>query len=208
LGELRELIVTAAADSGRHALLTPRLQESFDESLGELADRQDFELIAGGDTVGDVPEITILRTDVETVLASPQILEHEMFGPASVIIEYRKASDLVRVAALLEGQLTTTIQAEPDEELDELILALRARSGRVLWGGWPTGVTVSYAQNHGGPYPATTSAASTSVGTAAIGRFLRPVAYQDFPQGQLPPGLRDSNPWGIPRRVDGLPIEA
>jgi NADP-dependent aldehyde dehydrogenase len=73
----------------------------------------------------------------------------------------------------------------------------------VLWNGWPTGVTVSYAQHHGGPYPATSSN-TTSVGTAAIRRFLRPVAYQDWPAEALPEPLRDDNPWGVPQRVDGV----
>jgi NADP-dependent aldehyde dehydrogenase len=84
-----------------------------------------------------------------------------------------------------------------------LLTVLREKSGRVLWNAWPTGVTVSYAQQHGGPYPATTAPGTTSVGTAAIRRFMRPVAYDSFPASQLPPPLRDDNPWGIARRVDG-----
>jgi len=73
----------------------------------------------------------------------------------------------------------------------------------VLWNGWPTGVSVTYAQQHGGPYPATTSSTTTSVGTAAVRRFLRPVAYQNLPDSLLPPALQEDNPWGITRRVDG-----
>jgi NADP-dependent aldehyde dehydrogenase len=80
---------------------------------------------------------------------------------------------------------------------------LAAKAGRVLWNGWPTGVSVSYAQQHGGPYPATTAPHFTSVGTASIARFLRPVAYQDAPDAVLPPALQEANPWGIPRLVDG-----
>jgi NADP-dependent aldehyde dehydrogenase len=125
-----------------------------------------------------------------------------MFGPASLIIEYRTESELAAMASLLEGQLTTTLQAEEDDDVSELAGLLADISGRVLWNGWPTGVTVSYAQHHGGPYPATTST-TTSVGTAAIRRFMRPVAYQDFPSGRLPEPLQDSNPWSVPQRVDG-----
>ncbi len=87
-----------------------------------------------------------------------------------------------------------------------LLTTLAGRAGRVLLNGWPTGVTVSYAQQHGGPYPATTAVGTTSVGTAAIGRFLRPVAYQGVPEALLPPALQDANPWGIPRRVDGRDV--
>src|SRR5699024_8458340 len=83
--------------------------------------------------------------------------------------------------------------------VDQLV----AKAGRVLWNGWPTGVTVSYAQQHGGPYPATTAATTTSVGTAAMRRFVRPVAFQDFPADALPAAVHEDNPWGIARRVDG-----
>jgi acyl-CoA reductase-like NAD-dependent aldehyde dehydrogenase len=207
IGDLTAQLQSAAAAVGSHSLLTPRLRDSFDGSLDDLVNSPGFELVIGGRTDRDVPAITILRTDSEAILASPNVLQHEMFGPASVIVEYRSSADLLRLAALLEGQLTSTIHAEPEEDLTELILILRAASGRVLWNGWPTGVTVSYAQNHGGPYPATTSPSATSVGTAAIGRFMRPVAYQGFPQSQLPPGLRDDNPWRIPRRVDGRTVD-
>jgi NADP-dependent aldehyde dehydrogenase len=81
---------------------------------------------------------------------------------------------------------------------------LAERVGRVVWNGWPTGVSVTYAQHHGGPYPATTSVQATSVGTAAIDRFLRPITYQGAPEAVLPPALREDNPWHLPRRVDGV----
>ncbi len=77
--------------------------------------------------------------------------------------------------------------------------------GRLLWNQWPTGVSVTHAQQHGGPYPATTAPGTTSVGTAAITRFLRPVAYQGFPESLLPAALQDGNPLGISRRIDGAP---
>jgi NADP-dependent aldehyde dehydrogenase len=76
-------------------------------------------------------------------------------------------------------------------------------AGRLLWNEWPTGVTVSWAQQHGGPYPATTTPTTTSVGTAAVERFLRPVAWQGFPDALLPEALREANPWQLPRRTDG-----
>jgi acyl-CoA reductase-like NAD-dependent aldehyde dehydrogenase len=125
-----------------------------------------------------------------------------MFGPASLIVEYGDESELPALAGLLEGQLTTTLQAEADDDVSDLAARLADISGRVLWNGWPTGVTVSYAQHHGGPYPATSSS-TTSVGTAAIRRFLRPVAYQSFPADRLPEPVQDANPWRVPQRIDG-----
>jgi NADP-dependent aldehyde dehydrogenase len=142
-------------------------------------------------------------TTAETVKDRPGLLEQEMFGPATLVVQYKQGEDLAGLATLMEGQLTATVQAEPDEDLGALLDALRERSGRLVFNAWPTGVTVTYAQNHGGPYPATTAPGTTSVGTAAIGRFMRPVAYDSFPASQLPAPLRDENPWGITRRVDG-----
>jgi NADP-dependent aldehyde dehydrogenase len=213
---IAELVGTAIAAVATHELLTPRLRDAFSARLNALAEDPRFRIIAGstegsaeGGTEGseDVAP-TVLATDVTTVIEDPELLEYEMFGPAAVIVEYRNADELLQAASRLGGELTSGIHAEPGEDLRELASILSRRSGRVLWNGWPTGVSVTYAQHHGGPYPATTSPLSTSVGTAAIGRFLRPVAYQDFPQDHLPAGLRDDNPWKLPRLVDGEPEPA
>ena len=154
-------------------------------------------------TFADEPAPTVLRTTSKDVRNNPDLLRQEMFGPASLVVEYDDEAELPALAGLLEGQLTTTLQAEEDDDVSALAARLADISGRVLWNGWPTGVTVSYAQHHGGPYPATTSA-TTSVGTAAIRRFLRPVAYQSFPASRLPEPLQDGNPWRVPQRVDGV----
>ncbi|MCD5342503.1 aldehyde dehydrogenase (NADP(+)) [Arthrobacter sp. AK04] len=184
-------------------LLSPKLREGFDQALAGLAGSDGVEVLVPGDQA-EAPRPTVLATTAEAVRANPALLEQEMFGPATLLIRYRPGTDLAELATLLEGQLTATLQAEPEEELSALVTVLRERAGRLLWNAWPTGVTVSYAQQHGGPYPATTAAGTTSVGTAAVGRFLRPVAYDSFPEPQLPPALRDANPWGITRRVDGV----
>jgi NADP-dependent aldehyde dehydrogenase len=101
--------------------------------------------------------------------------------------------------------LTATIHATPEElaENRDLIELLASKAGRILFNGFPTGVEVAHAMVHGGPYPATSDGRSTSVGTRAIERFLRPVCYQNFPDAALPPELREANPLGIPRLVDG-----
>ncbi|CAM5659184.1 MULTISPECIES: hypothetical protein [Streptomyces] len=129
----------------------------------------------------------------------------ECFGPLGLAVEYERLEDVTEAVAALPGQLTASLHAEPDQadELGALAAALADRAGRVLWNEWPTGVAVTYAMQHGGPYPATTTPTTTSVGTAAVERFLRPIAYQSWPQQLLPPPLRDHNPWKLPQQIRG-----
>lgn len=147
-----------------------------------------------------------LRTDTATLRAQSHLHE-EVFGPVVLCVEAESADDLLAAARELEGQLTTTVHATEAElgTHEGLLRVLETRAGRVIFGGFPTGVDVSSAMQHGGPYPATTDARTTSVGTAAIERFARPVAYQGFPDAALPPELRDANPLGIRRLVNGAP---
>jgi len=198
---VRQVLSGALADFAATQLLSPRLHEGYRQSVQNLCSTTGVHVLVEGD-FNEAPAPTVLRTTSAEVRNDPSILRQEMFGPASLVVEYGDESELLELAGLLEGQLTTTLQAEADDEISDLAARLADLSGRVLWNGWPTGVTVSYAQHHGGPYPATTSA-TTSVGTAAIRRFLRPVAYQSFPAGRLPEPLQDSNPWNVPQRVDG-----
>ena len=124
-------------------------------------------------------------------------------------MRYDTQEQALQVAHALEGQLTATVQGTDDDpDTAALVAVLADRAGRVLYNGWPTGVSVTYARQHGGPYPATTAPHFTSVGTASIDRFLRPVAYQDVPDAALPPALQDANPWHLPRTVDGEYVPA
>jgi len=136
--------------------------------------------------------------------AHPELLE-ERFGPVVLLLTYESRDDLLDAVLRIEGQLTGSIHAQDeDAELARLLaVALGERAGRLIFDGFPTGVAVTYGMQHGGPYPATTAAAHTSVGMTAIRRFLRPVAFQDAPAHVLPPELQDANPLGIWRRVDG-----
>ena len=142
----------------------------------------------------------LLAMDLADFAGNPDAAE-ECFGPLGIAVSYRRLADLPAVIAGLPGQLTTTLHAEPDEPVADLVAALADRSGRVIWNDWPTGVAVTAAMQHGGPFPATTAPATTSVGTAAVERFLRPVAYQGWPQELLPEPLRDENPWRVPQRI-------
>jgi NADP-dependent aldehyde dehydrogenase len=130
----------------------------------------------------------------------------ECFGPVTVAVRYEDEAGLFGVLRQFHGELTGTIHsAETDLGQAGRVAAILERVvGRLLFNGVPTGVAVSWSMHHGGPYPATTSL-HTSVGTTAIRRFLRPICYQDAPGGLLPPELRNGNPLGIPRLLDGRP---
>lgn len=140
-----------------------------------------------------------------TELAASPALRQECFGPSTVVAVADDPSQLVDAIVALEGQLTATVHATADDGpvVDAVLPHLEHRAGRVLFGGFPTGVEVAPAMHHGGPWPASSDARFTSVGTAAIERFVRPVCWQNAPEERLPPELHDDNPTGIPRLVDG-----
>lgn len=148
---------------------------------------------------------TLLCVAARDFLNDSTVLDRECFGPESLIIEYDGEDELRAVLNALEPGLTATVHAEEFEHdrVRALLPLLTRIAGRLLWNGWPTGITLSWAQQHGGPFPATTAPQFTSMGAAAIERFLRPVAWQDFPDALLPAPLREDNPWQLPRRVDG-----
>jgi NADP-dependent aldehyde dehydrogenase len=128
----------------------------------------------------------------------------EVFGAASTVIRCADIGEMLDVVSHLEGQLTATVHldAGDTEVAQQLVPMLERKVGRILANGWPTGVEVTDAMVHGGPYPSTSDGRSTSVGTLAIDRFLRPVCYQDLPEALLPAELREGDA-GVPRRVDG-----
>ncbi|MET4095725.1 aldehyde dehydrogenase (NADP(+)) [Arthrobacter sp. UYCu712] len=199
---LRNATVPPAA-----ALLNERIQSGYTAVLSALRTNPRVEVLIQGEApLATPPSPTVLLTTAADVLAEPQTLQTECFGPAAVVVTYDDESQLPELAQTFEGQLTATIQGTESCNVGDLVEVLASKAGRVVWNQWPTGVSVTYAQHHGGPYPATTSVASTSVGTAAIDRFLRPVAYQGFPQHLLPDALREDNPLGLARLVDGRRI--
>jgi NADP-dependent aldehyde dehydrogenase len=169
----------------------------------ELRDHPGIDVVAeGSDPLGDPPSPTVLATTIAELLRDPGALLAECFGPTVLVVEYDTEDQLIETAHELEGQLTATLVANEDDQIArDLAPVLARKAGRLLWNQWPTGVSVTYAQQHGGPYPATTAPGTTSVGTASIDRFTRPVSYQGFPQSLLPDELRDDH--DIPRRVDG-----
>jgi NADP-dependent aldehyde dehydrogenase len=137
----------------------------------------------------------VFQISLKEFAADLAVLSRERFGPAGLVITYPAVEDLLPVLAALAGNLVGTVHVDTDSPADielarQVVAVLERIAGRVVCNGWPTGVAVVAAQNHGGPWPATTVPSSTSVGTAAIRRWLVPVAYQDFPAELLPPGLR------------------
>ncbi len=192
--------------SGRAAtpLLNERVTEGFVRGLDALTDHPATEVLVQGKRTGDDWTPSLLRTDLDSLVKHADTLLEECFGPSTLVVTYDDERRLLEAAGVLKGQLTVTVHGEEDDEIAPALLALGASvAGRVVWNGWPTGVAVTYAMTHGGPYPATTSVLHTSVGTTAIRRFLRPVTYQSVPQSLLPRELRDDNPLGVPRRVNG-----
>jgi acyl-CoA reductase-like NAD-dependent aldehyde dehydrogenase len=148
---------------------------------------------------------TLLAVSASSLVEHADTLLTECFGPAALIVEYASTDDLLGALAVIEGSLTATVHGQPDDEpelVQTVLDRLSHKAGRVIWDGWPTGVAVTWAQHHGGPWPASTAAGHTSVGVTAVRRFQRPVAYQNLPDPLLPPPLREANPWGLPRRVD------
>ena len=153
----------------------------------------------------NAPAPAIFGTSVAEFVANP-VLHQEIFGAASLVIRYSTTEELVDAAQRLEGQLTASLQLTESDYRDAapLLPVLEQKVGRIIVNGWPTGVEVGHAMVHGGPFPATSDTRTTSVGTLAISRFLRPVAYQNLPQELLPAPLQDANPWRLNRRIDGV----
>jgi NADP-dependent aldehyde dehydrogenase len=198
--------LVAAVPDVEAPLLTESIRTGFPRGLASLAGDSGTAVLTGDPTQPTQPATAtpvVLETDVASILRSPDVLLEEVFGPVTLLVRYSGTDELLAGLDAVPGSLTGTLHSDDGEEVDDIVRALRAKAGRLLFAGWPTGVAVTWSQQHGGPYPATTSI-HTSVGTTAARRFQRPVAYQDAPAGLLPEALRDGNPLGIVRRVDGV----
>jgi NADP-dependent aldehyde dehydrogenase len=198
-------VAAAAGSASSGKLLTDRIAEAFPVGVARIASDPAVTVVAGDVNQEDVTEgasPVVLAATATAVAERPETLLEECFGPVTLLVSYESEDQLLAALRAVPGSLTATLHAQPDEDVSDLVGVLRARAGRVLFDGWPTGVAVNWAQHHGGPWPATTSL-FTSVGATAVRRFQRPVAYQSAPESVLPLALRDGNPLRIPRRVDG-----
>jgi NADP-dependent aldehyde dehydrogenase len=196
----------ALAESQAAVMLSPGIHANYTRGVEALSRHAAVTQVARGRVGEGVNQGygALFRAEAQAFLADP-VLSHEVFGASSVIVACRDLVDMVRVIERLEGQLTATLQLDAADEAAaaDLLPVLQRKAGRVLANGWPTGVEVTHAMVHGGPYPATSDGRTTSVGSLAIARFLRPVCYQDIPDALLPPALQAANPWKLARRIDG-----
>ncbi len=188
-------------------MLHPGILRSYESGLARLQSVSGVASTASTldpDSARTQARPTLLEAGLDEFLAHPELGE-EVFGPSTLLVHCDSPAGFEAAARRLEGSLTATIHGTPAdlESHRSLVSLLAARAGRILFNGFPTGVEVCPSMNHGGPYPATTDSKFTSVGTAAILRFARPVCFQNFPQSALPVELRDGNPAQIWRTVDG-----
>ena len=192
---LRDALAERVAATPAGVMLNRRVCDAFGsgvEALEGAGARAVARGLGDGAAAGFHAVAAVYEVDLAAVRRQPALLD-EVFGPAAVLVRYRDVAELEDLIWHLEGQLTATVHAEPGEAERHpgLLRALEDRVGRLLFGGWPTGVEVGPAMVHGGPFPATSDGRSTSVGTHAIERFTRLVAFQDAPAAFLPAHLRD-----------------
>ncbi|KQQ79438.1 aldehyde dehydrogenase (NADP(+)) [Aureimonas sp. Leaf324] len=186
-------------------MLTPGISSAYAKGVAAVEGHASVSVVAKGQAGETLRgQAALFRVSASDFIKSAE-LQDEMFGSASIVVVCRDAAEMKSVVAALEGQLTAAIHiTEADHEAARAVLPLLERkAGRILVNGFGTGVEVAHAMVHGGPYPSTADGRSTSVGSKAIDRFLRPVCYQDLPDGLLPDALKDANPLGLWRRMDG-----
>jgi alpha-ketoglutaric semialdehyde dehydrogenase len=204
--EFAQTVGRLIAEATGQTMLTSGIREAFESGTAQFEGAPGVERLGLG-IPGDGPNApapVVFATDADR-LVTEEALQGEVFGASSLVARYGSLEDLLTIAENLEGQLTATIHADASEndDVSRLLPVLERKVGRILYNGWPTGVEVNHAMVHGGPFPSTSDSRTTSVGTLAIERFLRPVAYQNLPQALLPAPIADANPWNQVRSIDG-----
>lgn len=202
--KLKNLVV----GSGQFTMLTNGIRSAYQSATTHRKTEAGVTLLAARTESADDQRLgvgaAVFEADTDSFLRNPD-LAAEIFGPATLIVRHSSRTQVLELARHLGGHLTATLHGtEADlHEFSDLLAILKDKVGRLVFNGFPTGVEVSHAMVHGGPYPSTSDGRSTSVGSQAIFRFCRPVCYQGFPESTLPDELRDRNPLGIWRMVDG-----
>lgn len=187
-------------------MLTPGIHGAFADGTQQLTQSPGYSILAQGKESTDqyAGRPTLFQVTYSEVKTDEKLTE-EVFGPSSIMVSAGSEEEILDFAKSLDGHLTATIHAEDSDGalLARLLPILQEKVGRIIFNGYPTGVEVCHAMVHGGPFPATTNGSTTSVGTSAIYRFVRPVSYQDIPDQFLPDALKRENPLGILRLVNG-----
>ncbi len=196
-----------AAPAG--VLLNGAIASGLESAVSQTKANPNINVLTGGEAVAESDYFCFRNTVMQTTSAAIRAddrLQVEHFGPVTLFVVCEDMHDLSRTVDVLEGNLTSTVHAEDEElpSIGDLLHRLREKAGRVIWNGFPTGVAVVHAMQHGGPYPATTAPGTTSVGTNAIYRFMRPIAFQNVPDALLPDPLKNDNPLGIMRMLDDV----
>ncbi|MGZ9739067.1 aldehyde dehydrogenase (NADP(+)) [Pseudomonas sp. GNP012] len=193
------------ADQPAQTMLNAGTLGSYGQGLQKLLAHPGIEHLAGNPQQGNQAQPQLFKADARLLLDGDEVLQEEVFGPTTVVVEVADQAQLTAALNGLHGQLTATVIGEPQdfEQFAGLTALLEQKVGRILLNGYPTGVEVCDSMVHGGPYPATSDARGTSVGTLAIDRFLRPVCFQNYPDSLLPDALKNGNPLRIQRLVDG-----
>jgi NADP-dependent aldehyde dehydrogenase len=198
-------IAAELKDIASAPMLHPGIAKAYYDSLQLLEARNELRWVKAADSRHLINGSPALAEIKAADWLKDRLFQQEVFGAFAFLVVYRDEEELLKIAQQLQGQLTITVWAELEELKSNPILVnlLQEKCGRLLFKGAPTGVEVGHAMQHGGPFPATTAPNSTSVGTYAIKRFARPIAFQDMPQSLLPEALMDANPLGIWRTVNG-----
>ena len=201
-GKLAELVT----GSSHFHLLTSAIHSSYDAAIAKRKADSSVKLLAEkppSGAAGFCADPMVFETDANSFIGSD--LDDEIFGPTTLLVRHSSREQVLAIARSLEGHLTATVHGTEQDLRDfaDLIAILETKVGRLIFNGFPTGVEVTHAMVHGGPYPSTSDGRSTSVGTQAIFRFTRLVCYQGFPESALPEELKETNPLGIWRMIDG-----
>lgn len=206
LETFKQKAAEAVQQSKSQTMLTPSIFQAFKKNVGIVADQAGVDLLAKGLLAAEQNQCQaqLFSVDAKHFLDN-EALQTEMFGSASIIVECENLAEVKQVLENLEGQLTATVHMNQADLTDAqaLLPILERKVGRILVNSWPTGVEVCDTMVHGGPFPSTSDSRSTSVGTAAIFRFLRPVCYQNFPADLLPNAIKQDNPLQLTRLVNG-----
>lgn len=204
-----ETLISRVAQAPSGVMLTAAICRNYQAAIDQRTHHDKVELLTQA-PVEDVNDSSFRAAPVLLQVSGSDLLLHgdlakEIFGPSALLVRYTDRNQLIDLAQSLEGHLTATIHGSDADIADyaDLIAILERKVGRLIFGGYPTGVEVGHAMVHGGPYPTTSDGRSTSVGSQAILRFARPVCYQSFPHSALPEELKDDNPLGIWRLVNG-----
>lgn len=204
----RFLAAASAAIAGVPAatMLTPAIHDAYESAVAKIADHPGVATVAWGrpGTSTNEGRAALFSTAADIFLRNAALRE-EVFGATSLVVRCADFEVMAQLVESLEGQLTTSLHIDEPDYADarQFLPLLERKSGRVLVNGFGTGVEVGHAMVHGGPYPSTADGRSTSVGSLAIDRFLRPVCYQDMPESLLSPLLKSENPLRINRLFDG-----